>query len=98
MRGGRTPQVRTVMAQSIPARGAALVPSYLMAAALSLFAGPRVLAEPKFAWPLGRHAAITLTYDDAIATSHPGVAIPQLDHAGLLGTFFLMGKAIRTDD
>jgi peptidoglycan/xylan/chitin deacetylase (PgdA/CDA1 family) len=42
-------------------------------------------------WPGGRQAAIVLTYDDALA-SHLDVAIPQLDAAGLKGTFFLTGK------
>jgi peptidoglycan-N-acetylglucosamine deacetylase len=72
--------------------------NYLLAVALSLLAGPQVPAGPKFAWPQGRHAAITLTYDDAIARSHLSVAIPQLDRAGLKGTFFLMGKAILPGD
>jgi peptidoglycan-N-acetylglucosamine deacetylase len=69
-----------------------------LAVALLLFAEPQVPAEPKFAWPRGRQAAITLTYDDAIPTSHLGVAIPQLDRARLKGTFFLMGKGVRPQD
>jgi peptidoglycan/xylan/chitin deacetylase (PgdA/CDA1 family) len=69
----------------------------LLAATVLLFAGTQVSAEPKFAWPEGRGAAITLTYDDA-TTSDLNVAIPQLDHAGLKGTFFLMGKAMRPED
>jgi peptidoglycan/xylan/chitin deacetylase (PgdA/CDA1 family) len=71
--------------------------NYFLAVAL-LLAGPQVTPESRFAWPQGRHAAISLTYDDAIATSHLGVAIPQLDRAGLKGTFFLMGKAVRPED
>jgi peptidoglycan/xylan/chitin deacetylase (PgdA/CDA1 family) len=43
-----------------------------------------------FAWPDGRQAAIALTYDDGLQ-SQLDVAIPQLDAAGLKGTFFLNG-------
>jgi peptidoglycan/xylan/chitin deacetylase (PgdA/CDA1 family) len=63
-----------------------------------LFVGTHVVADPKFAWPEGRRAAITLTYDDAIPVSDLDVAVPQLDKAGLKGTFFLMGKAMRPED
>lgn len=48
-------------------------------------------AQPA-AWPDGRQAAIVLTYDDAL-TSQLDNAIPQLDAAGLKGTFFLMGRS-----
>jgi len=44
-----------------------------------------------FPWPDGRRAAIVLTYDDSLPT-HLDVAIPQLDEAGLKGTFFLDAK------
>ncbi len=64
----------------------------------SMLAGTYLLAQPRFAWPDGRRAAITLTYDDAIPVSDLDVAIPQLDKAGLKGTFFLMGKAMRPED
>ncbi len=37
-------------------------------------------------------------YDDAIPVSDLDVALPQLDQAGLKGTFFLMGKAMRPED
>jgi peptidoglycan/xylan/chitin deacetylase (PgdA/CDA1 family) len=57
-----------------------------------------VVAEPEFAWPEGRQAAIVLTYDDAIAASNLDVAAPQLDRVQLKGTFFLMGKAMRAED
>jgi peptidoglycan-N-acetylglucosamine deacetylase len=42
-------------------------------------------------WPGGKQAAIVLTYDDALR-SQLDVAIPQLDAAGLKGTFFLTGR------
>jgi peptidoglycan/xylan/chitin deacetylase (PgdA/CDA1 family) len=51
-------------------------------------------AEPATpTWPESRRAAIALTYDDALE-SQLDIAIPQLDAAGLKGTFFLMGRGI----
>lgn len=41
----------------------------------------------------GHKAAIALTYDDSLH-SQLDIAIPQLDAAGLKGTFFLMGRQI----
>ena len=69
-----------------------------LAASVLLLAEPHVPAQSTFAWPQGRQAAITLTYDDAIAHSHLGVAIPQLDRVKLKGTFFLTGKGVSPDD
>ena len=46
----------------------------------------------QFKWPDGAKAAICLTYDDAL-TGHLDVAIPQLDSAGLKGTFFCTGNS-----
>ncbi len=51
-----------------------------------------------FSWPDGRQAAIVLTYDDAIRATDLIVVGPQLDKAGLKGTFFLMGKSVRAED
>jgi peptidoglycan/xylan/chitin deacetylase (PgdA/CDA1 family) len=42
-------------------------------------------------FPNGAKAAICLTYDDGMS-SQVQVALPQLDHAGLKGTFFLNGQ------
>ncbi|WP_454761263.1 polysaccharide deacetylase family protein [Caulobacter segnis] len=53
-----------------------------------LLASP--VAAGTFDWPGGRKAAIVLTYDDALV-SHLDVAAPQLEAAGLRGTFFLNG-------
>jgi hypothetical protein len=54
-------------------------------------AGPGLIlaarAQP-VTWPGGHKAAIVLTYDDSLR-SQLDVAIPQLDAAGLRGTFFL---------
>ncbi len=41
----------------------------------------------------GHKAAIALTYDDSLH-SQLDIAIPQLDAAGLKGTFFLMGRQV----
>jgi peptidoglycan-N-acetylglucosamine deacetylase len=57
-----------------------------------------VSADSRFAWPDAHQAAVTLTYDDAIAVSDLDVAVPQLNRAGLKGTFFLMGKAVSAAD
>ena len=42
----------------------------------------------KIHWKNGARAAVCLTYDDGMGT-HLANAIPQLDNAGLKGTFFL---------
>lgn len=55
-----------------------------------------VAAKPP-AWPGGRELAVVLTYDDALS-SQLDIAIPQLDAAGLKGTFFLVGSALRPED
>ena len=47
-------------------------------------------------WPEGKHAAIVLTYDDALH-SQLDVAVPQLNAAHLKGTFFLDGDITPTD-
>ncbi|MBC2608146.1 polysaccharide deacetylase family protein [Pelagicoccus albus] len=47
--------------------------------------------ESAFHWPHGAGAAVCLTYDDSLA-SQIDVAYPQLEAAGLKGTFFLQGN------
>lgn len=54
------------------------------------------VAAGSFDWPGGRKAAIVLTYDDALV-SHLDVAAPQLEAAGLRGTFFLNGTFVAKD-
>lgn len=49
-------------------------------------------APAPFPWPNGARAAVVLTYDDGLDT-HLDVAAPDLDAAGLKGTFFLMGQS-----
>jgi peptidoglycan/xylan/chitin deacetylase (PgdA/CDA1 family) len=51
-------------------------------------------AGQPFAWPGGARCAVSLTYDDALA-SHLAVAAPALDKAGLKGTFFLSGIKLK---
>ena len=53
-------------------------------------------AQGQMAWPKGKIAAIALTYDDALH-SQLDIAIPQLDAAGLKGTFFLDGDITQAD-
>ena len=48
----------------------------------------------RLSWPQGKHAAIVLTYDDAL-NSQLEVAVPQLNQARLKGTFFLMAISHR---
>jgi peptidoglycan-N-acetylglucosamine deacetylase len=58
--------------------------------ALAAFLAATPAIASGFDWPAGRKAAIVLTYDDAL-TSQLDIAAPQLDAAGLRGTFFLNG-------
>jgi peptidoglycan/xylan/chitin deacetylase (PgdA/CDA1 family) len=66
------------------------LPTMIAALAALLVPAP-ALAQDKVAWPEGRKAAIVLTYDDA-APTHLNNAVPQLDEAGLKGTFFLNAR------
>jgi peptidoglycan/xylan/chitin deacetylase (PgdA/CDA1 family) len=49
-------------------------------------------AADSFPWPNGAKAAVVLTYDDAMDT-HLDHAVPDLDAAGLEGTFFVPGHS-----
>jgi peptidoglycan/xylan/chitin deacetylase (PgdA/CDA1 family) len=53
-------------------------------------------AQAQITWPHGKIAAVVLTYDDALH-SQLDIAIPQLDAAGLKGTFFLDGDITPAD-
>lgn len=56
---------------------------------LSIWSCQAIAAEPAaFAWPDGQRAAVSLAYDDALA-SHLDTAIPALDRRGLTGSFYL---------
>jgi peptidoglycan/xylan/chitin deacetylase (PgdA/CDA1 family) len=67
-----------------------------VAAALFVLLLASPVAAGSFDWPGGRKAAIVLTYDDALV-SHLDVAAPQLEAAGLRGTFFLNGTFAAAD-
>jgi peptidoglycan/xylan/chitin deacetylase (PgdA/CDA1 family) len=69
------------------APGDVVVRGYLLL--LSLVLWPCIaLAGDGFAWPQGRKAAVSLAYDDALA-SHLDKAIPALDRHRLKGSFYL---------
>jgi peptidoglycan/xylan/chitin deacetylase (PgdA/CDA1 family) len=62
---------------------------FLAAATVSLTAGSPVSAEaPAFAWPRGKRAALSLTFDDA-RVSQIDRGIPFLDTLGVKATFYL---------
>ena len=52
---------------------------------------PAAVAD-SFPWPGGAKAAVVLTYDDGMDT-HLDHAVPDLDAAGLKGTFFVPGHS-----
>jgi peptidoglycan/xylan/chitin deacetylase (PgdA/CDA1 family) len=66
---------------------AAVACAVFAAVACAAMAGP---------WPGGKHAAVVLTYDDAL-TSQLDIALPALDAAGLKGTFFLTGSGLKPE-
>jgi peptidoglycan/xylan/chitin deacetylase (PgdA/CDA1 family) len=59
--------------------------------ALQSRAAPVVAARPHCSWPNGARAAVSLTYDDALA-SQLKFAVPVLDRAAIKATFFLSGS------
>jgi peptidoglycan/xylan/chitin deacetylase (PgdA/CDA1 family) len=64
---------------------------WLLALAAGLALSTPAAAQPGYAWPDGRSAAIVLTYDDS-APSQLQYAVPALNEAGLKGAFFLTGN------
>ncbi len=62
--------------------------AWLLLIALTLASPATNLADGRFAWPRGIHAAVSLSYDDAI-DSQLDNAIPALDKAGIKATFYL---------
>jgi sialate O-acetylesterase len=56
------------------------------------FLSAHTLSNAQFKWPNGAKAAICLTYDDGL-DCHLDIAVPQLDSAGLKGTFFCTGNS-----
>lgn len=59
---------------------------------ISAFLG--ITAFGQISWPQGKKAAVILTYDDGI-NSDWDVVMPQLEHRGMRGTFFLYGTAVK---
>ena len=58
-----------------------------------LLTGSLRAAEPTaFHWPAGQQGAVTLSYDDAIP-AHFELVAPQLEKAGLRGTFYIQGDS-----
>jgi peptidoglycan/xylan/chitin deacetylase (PgdA/CDA1 family) len=68
-----------------------------IALALLLCAGLQAEAAEPWPWPGGAKAAVSLAYDDALA-SQLDTAIPALDKAGLRASFYLTlsGETVRT--
>ncbi len=69
-------------------RTAALLVLVLTAA--TLCPSPAVGQSSPIKWPQAAQAAVVLSYDDSLR-SQLDIAVPQLDRAGLKGTFFLSG-------
>jgi len=84
----RRPAGRSSEAPGRGAGGIAAAAIALAALASGASAGP---ADP-FPWPNGAKAAVVLTYDDGMDT-HLDHAAPDLDAAGLEGTFFVPGHS-----
>jgi len=52
--------------------------------------------DPRGAWPEGRPAALSLTFDDA-RSSQVRVGVPALDRLGVAATFFVLPDAVATE-
>jgi sterol desaturase/sphingolipid hydroxylase (fatty acid hydroxylase superfamily)/peptidoglycan/xylan/chitin deacetylase (PgdA/CDA1 family) len=63
-----------------------------LSVATLLLPTPAVARERAFSWPGGTEAAVALTYDDGLDV-HLDDAVPDLDDAGLRGTFYLQGSS-----
>jgi peptidoglycan/xylan/chitin deacetylase (PgdA/CDA1 family)/uncharacterized membrane protein YphA (DoxX/SURF4 family) len=68
-------------------RPATLLVAFACAATVASAEAPK-----SFAWPTGAKGAVVLTYDDGMDT-HLDHAAPDLDAAGLKGTFFVTGQS-----
>ena len=69
-----------------------MTPTLKIALIVLLLIGISYCSNAQFIWPNGAKAAICLTYDDAL-DGHLDYAVPQLDLAGLKGTFFCTGNS-----
>src|SRR5689334_2197924 len=66
----------------------------LIGAAGAMALGGRAAAQPRFEWPGGAKAAVSITYDDGLNSQLDNV-VPELDRRGLKATFFLTEENIR---
>lgn len=73
------------------------VRSLMLACLLSALPAQAVEPAHGFAWPEGRRAAVSLSYDDALPSQLDN-AIPALDRHGLKGSFYLIlaAESVRT--
>jgi peptidoglycan/xylan/chitin deacetylase (PgdA/CDA1 family) len=66
-------------------------PQFLLVLTSCLLLGVETSAQQKgLNWPNGKKAAVCMSYDDAIL-SHLEQAIPDLNRAGMNGTFYIQG-------
>jgi sialate O-acetylesterase len=72
--------------------------AFVLALAASL-AAPALAQQgkPAFAWPGGVRAAVALTYDDGVDV-HLDSVLPDLEAAGLRGTFYVPGSSTALRD
>lgn len=56
--------------------------------AMTVVLGSAATAAERFAWPQGRRAAVSLTYDDSL-NGQLDIAAPQLEARGFKATFFV---------
>src|SRR5438309_814860 len=60
----------------------------------SLTLSGHAVAQPRYGWPGGAKAAVSLTYDDGL-NSQIDNAVPELDRHGFKATFFLTEQNIQ---
>ncbi len=72
----------------MPTRKPRCIASRLLLLGLGSLLACGAQAAPSFAWPDGRRAAVSLSYDDAL-DSQLDVAIPALDRHGFKGSFYI---------
>jgi peptidoglycan/xylan/chitin deacetylase (PgdA/CDA1 family) len=66
----------------------------VLGAAGALALGGYAQAQPRWEWPAGARAAVSLTYDDGL-NSQLDNALPELDRHGFKATFFLTEDNVR---
>ncbi len=86
MQNDRRPQ------RSVDRSVTSTAPSWLLFAVCALPASASVHAAVGFAWPSGKRAAVSLSYDDALPSQLDN-ALPALDRHGLKASFYLVLSA-----